>query len=137
MPYLLAIATVLLLLTGANIATMTLVRFVARRRELAIRVSLGARRVELMRQMVFEGLIVALGGGVLALLLTLMTSKTLAGLIPPNSNPTVRNGYVDSNVIVAIFLLAVAVSVICGALPAWRSSQVATVEAMRCRRPIR
>jgi predicted permease len=131
MPFLLAIAAVLLLLTGANIATMTLVRFVARRRELAIRLSLGARRIELMRQMVLEGLLVALGGGGLAVLLTLLTSKSLAGFIPPNANPTALNGYVDVNVIAAILFLAVMTSMICGALPAWRSSHVAAVDALK------
>jgi predicted permease len=131
MPFLLVVAAVLLLLTGANIATMTLVRFVARRRELAIRLSLGAPRVALMRQMVFEGLVVSLGGGALAVLLTLLTSKSLSGLIPPNANPTALNGYVDANVIGAILLLAVGTSMICGALPAWRSSRVAAVEALK------
>jgi predicted permease len=131
MPLLLAVAGVLLLLTGANIATMTLVRFVARRRELAIRQSLGARRVQLMRQMVFEGLLISLGGGALALLLTMLTSKSLAGFVPPNASPIVMNGYVDASVIAAILLLALATSMICGALPAWRSSQVAAVEALK------
>ena len=131
MPILLAIAGVLLLLTGANVSTMALVRFVARRRELAIRQSLGATRIELMCQMILEGLIVSLGGGALAVLLTLWTSKTLAGFIPPNANPTALNGYVDLNVIAAIFLLAFVSSVICGALPAWRSSRVSAVEALK------
>jgi predicted permease len=131
MPFLLAIAAVLLLLTGANIATMTLVRFVARRRELAIRLSLGAPRMALMRQMVLEGLIVSLGGGALAVLLTLWTSKSLASLIPPNANPTALNGYVDASVIGAILLLAIVTSMICGALPAWRSSHVGAVEALK------
>jgi ABC-type antimicrobial peptide transport system permease subunit len=118
MPFLLVVAVVLLLLTGANIAIMTLVRFVARRRELAIRLSLGATRLALMRQMVFEGLVVSLGGGALAVLITLLTSKSLSGLIPPNANPTALNGYVDANVIGAIVGLALATSMICGALPA-------------------
>ena len=131
MPLLLAVAGVLLFLTGANIATMTLVRFVARRRELAIRQSLGARRMELMRQMIFEGILISLAGGALAVLLTLLTSRSLAGLIPPSANPIALNGYVDTNVIAAILLLALATGMICGALPAWRSSNVAAVEALK------
>ncbi len=55
LPILLAIAGVVLLLTCANVATLTLVRFVSRRREIAIRQSLGAGRMQLMRQMVLEG----------------------------------------------------------------------------------
>ena len=67
LPILMAIAGVVLLLTCANIATLALVRFVARRREIAIRQSLGANRMELMRQMILEGLLVSVGGGALAI----------------------------------------------------------------------
>ena len=62
LPILLAIAGVVLLLTCANVATLTLVRFVSRRREIAIRQSLGARRMQLVRQMVLEGVILSAGG---------------------------------------------------------------------------
>ena len=60
LPILLAIAGIVLLLTCANVATLTLVRFVSRRREIAIRQSLGAKRLQLMRQMVLEGVILRL-----------------------------------------------------------------------------
>src|SRR5205823_4825816 len=66
LPILLAFAAVVLLLTSANVATLTLVRFVSRRRELAIRESLGANGFELVRSMVLEGVVlssVARGGG--------------------------------------------------------------------------
>jgi predicted permease len=131
LPILLGIAGVVLLLTCANIATLSLVRFVSRRREIAIRQSLGASRVVLMRQMVLEGLLVSMGGGGLAILLTSWSSKSLAGFIPPNANPIVLNGYVDHNVIGAILILAVLSSVICGALPAWRSSRVSSAEVLK------
>ena len=131
MPFLLAVAGVLLLLTCANIATLALVRFVARRRELAIRQALGASRLELMRQMILEGVFVSLGGGALAIPLTLWTSKRLAGLIPHSSNAIAVNGYVDINVVGAILLLTIAASLICGALPAWKSSHIAAAEALK------
>src|SRR5579864_1718160 len=60
LPILLAFAAVVLLLTCANVATLTLVRFVSRRRELAIRQSLGANRMQLVRQMVLEGMVLSL-----------------------------------------------------------------------------
>jgi predicted permease len=131
LPILMAIAGVVLLLTCVNIATLTLVRFVARRREIAIRQSLGAGRVQLMRQMILEGLLVSVGGGALAILLTAWSAKTLARIIPPNSNPIALNGYVDFNVIAAIFLLVLLSSVICAVLPAWRSSHVMAAEVLK------
>jgi predicted permease len=131
LPILLAIAGVVLLLTCANVATLALVRFVSRRRELAIRQSLGAGRLALMRQMILEGLFVALAGGAVAIVLTTWSAKTMARFIPPNANPIVLNGYVDHNVIAAIFLLALGSSIICGALPAWRSSRVSPAEVLK------
>ncbi len=131
LPILLAIAGVVLLLTCANVATLALVRFVARRREIAIRQSLGAGRIELVRQMVLEGFFVSFAGGAVALLLTSWTAKSFARFIPPNANPVVLNGTVDHNVVIITVLLSVLASVICGAFPALRSSRVAAAEALK------
>ncbi len=131
LPILLAIACVVLLLTCANVATLALVRFVARRREIAIRQSLGAGRIQLVRQMVLEGLFLSVGGGLLALLMTSWTSKSFARFIPPSANPVVLNGTVDHNVVAVIVLLSVLASIICGAFPALRSSCVPAAEALK------
>ncbi len=131
LPILLSIAGVVLLLTCANVATLALVRFVSRRREIAIRQSLGGGRVQLMRQMILEGLIVSFGAGALAILLTTWSAKTLALFIPPNAIPIALNGTVDHSVILGVLLLAVLASAICGALPAWRSSRVSPAEVLK------
>ena len=131
LPILLAIAGFVLLLTCVNVATLALVRFVARRREIAIRESLGAGRIHLMRQMIVEGLIIALTAGAIALILTSWTSKRLADFIPPNSNPIVLNGTVDHSVILIIIGLAVLAAVICGAFPALRCSHVNAAEVLK------
>ncbi len=131
LPILLAIAGVVLLLTCANVATLTLVRFVSRRREIAIRQSLGANRLQLVRQMVLEGVILSLCAGAVAVLLTLWTSKTFAWFIPPSSNPIVLNGTMDRDVMIGIVALAILASLLCGAFPAWRSSQVPAVEVLK------
>jgi predicted permease len=131
LPILLAIAGVVLLLTCANVATLTLVRFVSRRHEIAIRQSLGATRVKITLQMVLEGVMISLIAGTAALLMTSWTAKTFALFIPPNSNPIVLNGVLDHHVVVAIVVLAIAASVLCGALPAWRSSHVPAAEVLK------
>ena len=131
LPILLAIAGVVLLLTCANVATLTLVRFVSRRREIAIRQSLGAQRVQLVRQMVLEGVILSAGAGAVALLLTSLTAKTFARFFPANSLPIALNGTVDQSVVIGIVVLAVLASVLSGAFPAWRSSNVPASEALK------
>src|SRR3569833_261596 len=131
LPILLAIAAFVLLLTCVNVATLALVRFVARRREIAIRESLGANRFQLMRQMILEGLLGSVAGGVLALTLTSWTAKRFADFIPPNANPIVLNGTVDHNVIGIIVLLSILATLICGAFPALRSSRVNAAEVLK------
>jgi predicted permease len=131
LPILLGIAGVVLLLTCANVATLTLVRFVSRRREIAIRQSLGAGRLQLMRQMMLEGVMISLCAGAVASLLTSWTAKTFAWFIPPSSNPIVLNGNVDHNVVIGIVALAIFAGMLCGAFPAWRSSQVPAAEVLK------
>ncbi|MBS1803798.1 MAG: ABC transporter permease [Acidobacteria bacterium] len=131
LPILLAIAAFVLLLTCVNVATLALVRFVARRREIAIRESLGASRFQLMRQMILEGLFASLAGGLVALALTSWTAKRFADFIPPNANPIVLNGTVDHNVIGIIVLLSIFATLICGAFPALRSSRVNAAEVLK------
>src|SRR6201984_1711560 len=100
LPILLAFAAVVLLLTCANVATLTLGRFVSRRRDLAIRQSLGANRMQLVRQMVLEGVVLSIVAGAVALVLTAWTSNTFALFFPANSNPVVLNGSMDYKVII-------------------------------------
>ena len=131
LPILLAIAGVVLLLTCANVATLALVRFVARRREIAIRQSLGAGRIQLVRQMLLEGLLLSFAAGALALLFTSWTAKSFARFIPPNSNSIELSATMDYSVMIAIGLLAVLASMLCGAFPALRASRVPAAEALK------
>ena len=131
LPILLAFAAVVLLLTCANVATLTLVRFVSRRRELAIRQSLGANRLQLVRQMVLEGVLLSIVAGAVALVLTSWTSKTLAWFFPANSNPLILNGSMDHNVVIGIALSSLLVGLVCGAIPAWRSSHAPAADVLK------
>lgn len=131
LPVLLAFAALVLLLTCANVATLMLVRFVARARDLAIRQSLGAGRAVLMRQMILEGLLVSLAGSAIALILTVWTSKMLGRFVPANANPIAVSGAVDQSVVLVLLLIAVGAGVLCGALPAWRSSHITPAEVLR------
>ncbi len=131
LPILLAFAAVVLLLTCANVATLTLVRFVSRRRELAIRQSLGANRMQLVRQMVLEGVVLSIVAGVVALVLTSWTSKTFAWFFPVSAAPINLNGSMDHNVVIGIAVFSLLAGMLCGALPAWRSSHAPAIEVLK------
>jgi predicted permease len=131
LPILLAFAGLVLLLTSANVATLTLVRFVSRRRELAIRQSLGANRIQLVRQMMLEGAVLSIVAGVVALGLTSWTSKTFAWFFPANAIPLVLNGNMDHKVVIGIAVFSLLAGILCGALPAWRSSHAPAIEVLK------
>jgi predicted permease len=120
-----------LLLTCANVATLTLVRFVSRRRELAIRQSLGANRMQLVRQMMLEGAVLSIVAGAVALGLTSWTSKTFAWFFPANAIPLVLNGSMDHKVVIGIAVSSLLAGMLCGALPAWRSSHAPALEVLK------
>jgi predicted permease len=131
LPILLAFAAVVLLLTCANVATLTLVRFVSRRRELAIRQSLGANRMQLVRQMVLEGAMVSTGAGAVALMLTSWTSKTFGWFFPADAIPLILNGSMDHKVVIGIAVSSLLAGMLCSALPAWRSSHAPAIEVLK------
>jgi predicted permease len=124
LPILLALAAVLLLLACANVANLLLVRSVARRRELAIRLSVGAGRWTLVRQLMLENLIIAAAGGALALSSTVWTAQTLGTFLSSSSLPLVISGEIDRRVMLATILVSLLTAVISGAVPALRASQL-------------
>ena len=124
LPILLALAAVLLLLACANVANLLLVRSVARRREFAIRLSMGAGRWTLVRQLMGENLLLALAGGAVALSCTLWTSKILGTFLSAAVLPLALNGELDRRVMTATMLVSVLTALISGALPALRATRI-------------
>jgi predicted permease len=131
LPILLGFAALVLLLTCANVATLTLVRFVSRRRELAIRQSLGANRLQLMRQMVMEGVLLSIVAGAVALVLTSWTSKAFAWFFRATTIPLTLNGSMDHTVVMGIAVFSLLAGMLCGALPAWRSAHAPAIEVLK------
>jgi len=123
-PMLLGLAAVLLLLACANVANLLLVRSVARRREIAIRLAMGASRVKLIQQFLIESLILGLLGGAVAIVLTVWTSRSLAAFFPPTTLPLTHDAGVDQRVLFVTTAVSVLAALIFGILPAVRSSRL-------------
>jgi predicted permease len=132
LPALMCIAGLVLLLACVNVANLMLVRAVGRRREIAIRMSLGVTRWRLVRQLLVESLILSLAGGAVALLITLWTQGTLMTFMPVTEDiPLSLTIAADHTVLLATLVISVLTGVIFGILPALRTSGVAPAAALK------
>jgi predicted permease len=131
LPVLLALAAVLLVLACANVANLLLVRAISRRREFAIRLSMGSGRIRLVRQLMIESLIIALAAGGLALLLTIWTARTMAAFLPPTTLPLTLNGSLDGSVLLVTIVISILTAAIAGILPALRSSRLSPMTVLK------
>jgi predicted permease len=131
LPMLMTIAGLVLLLACANVANLMLVRSVARRREIAIRLSLGANRWRLVRQLLVESLILSLAGGLVAFALTFWTAGTFMKFVPKTDFPISLGMRVDHTVLLATMVISVLTGMIFGILPALRASGEAPIAVLK------
>ncbi len=131
LPALMFIAGLVLLLACTNVANLMLVRSVGRRREIAIRMSIGASRWRLVRQLLVESLMLALAGGLVALLITFWTAGTLMSFLPSGDLPLALSIGADRTVLLATLVISVLTGVIFGILPALRSSRAAPIAVLK------
>ena len=131
LPLLLGLAMVLLLLACANAANLLLVRSVGRRREIAIRLALGAGRGQVVRQLLAESLLLALAAGGIAMLITTWSAQTFARFVPPTTLPLTLNGHADVRVLLITLGFSLLTALLFGTLPAWRASSLRPVAVIK------
>jgi predicted permease len=119
-----------LLIAATNVASLLLARAVQRRRELAIRSALGGTRNQLMRPVLSESLVMTAVGLLAGLVLAWIGVRTIGSLAAARL-PQLVGLSVDYRVITFAVVLAVLVALVCGGLPAWRSSAVDPQDALR------
>ncbi len=118
-----------LLIACANVANLLLARASARRAELAIRTAIGATRMQLMRQVLIESLLLSLSGGLLGLILGAIVVRILVNTVGANI-PRVETIGIDLRVLAFTIVIAIATGIVFGVIPAFRSSHVNAVEAL-------
>jgi predicted permease len=130
---LMIVVGVVLLIACVNVANLLLVRGSLRRRELAIRQALGATRSRLMRQLLTESLVLAIGGGMSGLVLALWTTRLLE-----RATPSMRSAFpidlalsLDWRVIAFAAGLSIVTTLVCGLVPAWRGSRTSGVAGFK------
>src|SRR5262245_25247651 len=123
-----------LLIACVNIANLLLARGSVRRRELAIRVALGAGRLRVARQLLVESATLALVGGAIGLLLASWGVEFLASGLPEylaNANPRVAMLKIDATALGFTFALSMLTSFLFGFIPALRLSKIDLNEALK------
>lgn len=128
---LMAAVALVLLVTCTNLAGLLLTRATDRRREIAIRLAMGANRIGLIRQLLTESLLLSFLGGVAGLLLALWIIKVLLAFKPPIDFPLAIDVGMDWRVL----LFSLAVSLIAGAVfgltPALQATRPNLVQALK------
>ena len=120
-----------LLIACANIANLVLVRGIARRVEMSVRMALGAARARIAGQMLTESLVLACLGGVAGLLVAYAGTKLLLGLMFTQATVMPVNAAPSMPVIGFAFAASLLTGLIFGAAPAWISSKEHPANAMR------
>ncbi len=128
----LSVAVLLVLaIACANVANLLLAKGVARQREMAIRLALGAARAKLLRQMLMESILMALGGGVVGIVLALWATGALSAFRVPAPVPLDVSVAVDWRVLLYTFALSVATGLFLGIVPAWIASRPVLTSALK------
>jgi len=126
-----AMVGIVLLIACTNVANLFLARGVSRSREVAVRLSLGAGRARLVRQMLTESSLLAIAGGALGLLVAFVSMRYIASAFLVGDRPLIIDAHLNGRV----FAFTAAVSLVCsllvGLVPALRSSRVDVTPALK------
>jgi predicted permease len=112
-----------LLIACANVANLLIARAFMRQKELAVRLSLGASRGRLVRQMLVESGVLSALGGIAGIALAVALTRTLLALVPTNGQPLSITARPDLRILGFAVLLTVSTGIIFGLLPAIRASR--------------
>jgi predicted permease len=128
---LMTLVGLVLLIACANVANLLLARAAGRRKEIAVRLALGARRRDLIRQVLTESLILAVAGGGLGILLASWTSGLLLALLPFDNIGEAISTDPDLRILAFTAGLSIVCAILFGLAPALQSSGSNLADALK------
>jgi predicted permease len=128
---LMAMVGLILAIACANIASLLLARTAARRREMAVRLSMGAGRMRVIRQLLTESLLLSLMGGVAGLLVAMWGIRSLTWLLANGQERFSLHATLNWQVMLFTFGLAVITGTLFGLAPALESTRVDLTAALK------
>lgn len=121
---------VVLLIACANLAGLLLVRAIRRRREIAVRLALGARAGTLLRQAILESMVLSIAGGAIGLALAAVALRVGVSLLP-QTLPRVNEIGLDWPVMLFALGLALLTGLFCGLAPAFAAIRTSVNESLK------
>ena len=112
-----------LLIACANVANLLIARAFMRQREIAVRLSLGASRGRLVRQLLVESLLLSFAGGIAGLGLAFLLTRGLLSLVPTGGQPLLVTARPDARILAFTIGLTFLTGIVFGLLPALRASR--------------
>lgn len=127
----LAMVGLLLLSACANVASLFISRMSVRQREIAIRLALGARRWQLIRQLLMESLVLSLASGLFGLVFSVWIVQGLIGLVPADALGGWLAAQIDVRLLGFACLLALVTCVMFGVMPATAATRLEVASALK------
>ena len=125
------LAMLVLLVACANVAGLLTSRAPVRAREIALRLAIGAGRLRLMRQLLVESLLIAVGGGAFGLLIASSVISMFQGLQVPTDVPLKLGFVLDDRVLIVGLIVATTSALGSSLVPAWQSTRTDLVSNLR------
>jgi predicted permease len=113
-----------LLIACFNVANLLIARALARQKEVAVRLAVGASRRQLVGQLLIESLVLSMAGGALGLLLSVVMLKGLLGLLPTGGMPLMLHAQPDRRILAFNLALALITGLVFGLAPALQALRV-------------
>ena len=120
---LMSMVGLVLLIACGNVANLLIARAFARQKEIAVRLSIGASRGQLVRQLLVESLVLSFAGGLAGVLLATGMTRALLALVPSEGSPLLIQPLPDARILLFTLAVTFLTGIVFGLIPALRASR--------------